>query len=408
MQFRREKYFALSLLLAVLAVTAAELWPEISISRVDLNDNVFHFTVIDGMVNAIARGGNPLDFWLPEWSFGYAVPRTYQPLAHLLVVLVYFALGKTVSLMTIFVWIRLLSVLLLPVTFFATARLLSLGWLEAAAAALLVPLVSTNYLYGLEYGSYLWAGSGLFTQAVATHFLLLAIGFAFQGIRHGRRLALAGLLLGVTFLAHFIYGYIGALTVCLLAAIPDDEAPRGLRIQRALWAGAVGFFVAAFELLPMLADGAWINRSRWEPVWKWDSFGAWQVLKLLFTGELLDHGRLPALTVLAVMGAAALWWERRRGRNVPAAWRFVACGAGLWLLLFFGRPFWGPLLKLLGVSEDVPLHRLIGGVHVFLVLLAGIGVAALWRAVAPAHCAEPPTLFPSPPTAPFHLSHETL
>ena len=382
MQSPREKYFALSLLLAVLAVTAVGLWPEISISRVDLNDNVFHFTVIDGMVNAIARGANPLDFWLPEWSFGYAVPRTYQPLAHGLVVLVYFALGKTVSLMTVFVWIRFLSVLLLPATFFATARLLSLGWLEAAAAALLAPLVSTSFLYGLEYGSYLWAGSGLFTQAVASHFLLLTIGFAFQGIRQGRRLGLAGIFLGLTFLAHFIYGYIGTLTVCLLAVIPDSEAPRSLRAQRAVWAGAVAFFVAAFELLPMLADGAWINHSRWEQLWKWDSFGAWQVLKMLFTGELLDHGRVPALTLLAAMGGAAWWWDRRRGQKIPAAWRFVTYGAGFWLLLFFGRPFWGPLLKLLGASEDVPLHRLIGGVQAFLVLLAGIGLAALWREAA--------------------------
>src|ERR1035441_10798095 len=94
-------------------MSAAGLWPELSISRVDLNDNVFHFTLVERMVQAVEHGENPLDCWSPEWSLGYPVLRTYQPLAHTLVVLVYFALGKSVGLMTVFVWIRFLAVVLL-------------------------------------------------------------------------------------------------------------------------------------------------------------------------------------------------------------------------------------------------------------------------------------------------------
>jgi hypothetical protein len=365
--------------LAVLIASAVALWPEISVNRVDLNDNVFHFTLIQSMVNAIERGANPVDFWSPEWSMGYPVLRTYQPLAHCLVVLVYFALGKTVSLMTVFAWVRYFSVLLLPLTFFASARLLSFAPLEAAAAALLAPLVSTNFLYGMEYGSYVWAGSGLFTQAVASHFLLLAIGFAFQGIRQGRRLALGGVLLGLTFLSHFIYGYIGALTVCLIAVLPDPEVSRPLRIARTAWLGVIAFLLAAFELAPMLRDGGFINHSRWELAWKWDSFGAGKVLQWLFTGDLLDHGRLPVLSLLALAGAGAMWWDHRRTGPVCPAYRFVLYGAVLWVLMFFGRPFWGPLLAVLGVAADMQLHRVIGGAHIFLVLLAALGLSAVWR-----------------------------
>ncbi len=382
MRSPREKHLAFILLCAVLAVTGVGLWPEISISRVDLNDNVFHFTLIENMAKAIEQGANPLDFWSPEWSAGYPVLRTYQPLAHILVVLVHFGLGKSVPLLTVFVWVRFLSVLLLPATFFAAAYLLGMEWLEMAFVALLAPLVSTNFLYGIEYGSYLWAGSGLFTQAVATHFLLLAIGFGFQGIRSGRRLGLAGCLLGLTFLTHFVYGYIGALTLCLLAVLPNREEPRGLRVQRTLWLGAVAFLVAAFELIPMLRDGGLINHSRWEAVWKWDSLGAGQVLQLLFTGELLDHGRIPVMTLLALAACVACWWDyRRRGRLRPTA-AFALCGAGLWVLIFFGRPFWGPALYLLGVAADMPLHRVIGGVQIFLVFLAALGLAAVWRELA--------------------------
>src|ERR1035437_2483539 len=228
----RENLLALVLLLTVLGMSAAGLWPELSISRVDLNDNVFHFTLVERMVQAVERGENPLDCWSPEWSLGYPELRTYQPLAHALVALAYVALGKSVGLMTVFVWVRFLSAVLLPLSLFAAARLMGLRPPTAAAAAVLAPLISTNFLYGVEYNSYTWAGSGLFPQAVGSHFLLIALGLAFRAIRRGRHMALTGALLGLTFLAHLIYGYMGALSVCLLAAIPDAEVPRGVRVRR--------------------------------------------------------------------------------------------------------------------------------------------------------------------------------
>jgi hypothetical protein len=68
------------------------------------------------------------------------VLRTYQPLAHAVVALVYFALGKSVALMKVFVWVRFLSVVLLPLSFFAAARLMGLRPITAAAAAMLALL----------------------------------------------------------------------------------------------------------------------------------------------------------------------------------------------------------------------------------------------------------------------------
>ncbi len=105
-------------------------------------------------------------------------------------------------------------------------------------------------------------------------------------------------------------------------------------------------------------------------------------MKWLFTGELLDHGRLPALTVLALGGAGLLVWNRRKGRPVCAAHAFAAWGAGFWTLLFCGRPLWGPLLPMLGVPADMQLHRVIGGAQIFLVLLAAIALGTLWRELA--------------------------
>jgi hypothetical protein len=372
-----QRLTALCLLTAVLIANAVGLAPELTISRVDLNDNAFHYPLIADMVRQMERGANPLDWWAPEWCMGYPVLRTYQPLAHLLVALSYFALFKSVSLMTVFVWVRFLSVLLLPLTFFVTARLLSFSWLTAAAAAMLAPLISSAGLYGLEYGSYLWAGSGLFTQAIAQHFFLLTLGFGYRGLRKGSGLTIAGILLGLTFLAHFIYGYMGALSLCLLALIPNRETPVLARIARTGFIGAIAFILAAFELLPLMFDGAIINHSRWEAPWKWDSFGMEPVMKLLATGNILDHDRLPVLTLLALAGAI-IYFRDRDAAKFPAR-TFVMCGAALWILIFFGRPFWGPLLTLIGVSPDMQIHRVVGAAQVFLVFLAAMGLAGLWR-----------------------------
>src|SRR6185312_17553034 len=100
MKNRKERLIAFSLLALVLIVSGIGLAPELTISRVDLNDNVMHYPLVAGMVATIERGGDPFDWWAPDWVLGYPVMRTYQALGHLIVALVYFALFKTVSLMT--------------------------------------------------------------------------------------------------------------------------------------------------------------------------------------------------------------------------------------------------------------------------------------------------------------------
>jgi hypothetical protein len=362
-----------------LVANAIALSGELRIGRVTGNDNVSHVSLLKGMVRAVENGENPLDFWSPEVSFGSAPIRTYQPLAHALVALAYFALGKTVSLLTVFLWVRHLAIVLLPAGFFAAARLLELPPLTAAAAALLSPLISTDAWYGIDYSSYVLDGRGLFPQSVAAILLLLAIGFGFQAVCRGRHVALAGLLLGLTCVCHFIYGWIGAVSLCLLALLPDAAVKASLRLQRLVLVGAVAILVSAFQLLPVWMDRSILNHSRWEEAWKWDSFGAGVVLKALFTGALFDHGRLPVLSLLALCGALLILWQLYKARRVAAPERFVLIAAVFWLLVFFGRPTWGPLLVVLGATRDLHLHRVVGAVHIFFVLLAAVAMATGWR-----------------------------
>jgi hypothetical protein len=146
--------------------------------------------------------------------------------------------------------------------------------------------------------------------------------------------------------------------------------------------GFVAIVLSAFQLLPVWMDRAILNHSRWEGSWKWDSFGAGVVMKALVTGELLDHGRPAVLSLMALIGAVLVSCRFYKARWQSAAEGFVLSGAVFWLLVFFGRPTWGPLLVLLGAMRDLHLHRVVGAVHIFLVLLAAIAMEAGWRELA--------------------------
>ena len=221
----------------------ARRWP-------DLNDNVLHYTLAARVVEAVDRGESPLDFWVSEWTLGYPVPRTYQPLGHLVVASLYLALGRVVPLTEVFLWIRFLLVCLLPLTAYATARLLMLGRAAALAAALLSPLTVTSGLYGLEYGSYLWRGSGLYAQAWAMHGLLLTLGFAYRAVRSGRGLVPAAATLALTFFSHFIYGYVAATSVLLLLLV-RDRATLGRRLMRLAAIGLLALVLTAWIGAPV-------------------------------------------------------------------------------------------------------------------------------------------------------------
>jgi hypothetical protein len=375
-------------LAAALALNLYWLAPELAISRIDLNDNVLHYALAARMAEAIEHGENPFDHWVSEWTLGYPVPRTYQPLGSFALAALYLTLGKSVSLMSLFAWARFLLVLLFPLSVYRGARLMELDPLRAAAAALLAPLIATNGLYGLEHGSYAWRGSGLYAQAWAMHLLVLTLGFGYRAFAQGRGRTATGALLGLTFLSHFLYGYMAAFSMLLLAALHRTEELFLQRMARLAWIAAVSVALTASFLLPLWIDKPLINRSRWEAAWKWNSFGLGEVAGQLLSGGLLDFGRLPVLTLLAAAGVAAWGLARWRppaaerfaaNRTPSGALAFVVSGAALWLFLYCGRQSWGVLFSLLGASEETPLHRLIGGVHVFALLLSGIGLGSLWH-----------------------------
>ncbi|HJZ95145.1 MAG TPA: hypothetical protein VKE70_01480 [Candidatus Solibacter sp.] len=391
MTLDREKRLSLAIVLCVMAAQAVALSGELSMSWLRDTDSVNHYTMTKQMVETIERGGNPLDFWSPEISLGVPMVRTYQPLAHMLVAGAYFVLGKSVSVMTLLVWARFLSMLLLPLSFYLAMVLMEFPPLTAAAGALMLPMIAgpNTGLLGMDIRS--WVGSGVYPQCVATNLLLASIGLSYRAIRRGRNLAIAGAALGLTCLAHLMYGWMGAWIAALIALLPDESAPRILRIKRMVAIGVVSAVLSLFQLIPLVTDGYLISRSRFEPADKFDSYGAGQVLSWLFSGQIMDHDRPAALTLLGAWGAALLIWRWHKTRALPAgskekkigqAEMVALVGFVFWLLVYFGRATWGVLVVLLGVGREFHLHRVLAAVQIFLLMLAAIGLAQIWRETA--------------------------
>jgi len=228
----------LAIVALVLVANAVALAPELSISLTDSSHSTTQFALVQGMVQASQSGGNPLDFWSPEFGLGVSAFRIYQPLAHALAAVAAWFAPKGADLATVFHWVSYLAAVLLPLSFFACGRLLGFSPPACTTAALLAPLVMSSE----------------FPQSVATHFLLLSVGFCYRTLRRGSHPTASGVMLGLTALCRFTFGALGAVAVVAMALMPDAKAPRGARIARALWIGSVALALTAFQILPWLQD----------------------------------------------------------------------------------------------------------------------------------------------------------
>jgi len=356
---------------------------ELSHAAPDVNDDVYHFGLIQQMNAAWDAGGHPLDTWIGYWGQGFPVLRYYQHLPHLGVVLVYRLLGGAVPLHAVYdgaVWLLLV---VLPLAFYVGSRRLGAAPMSAAFVALCTPLLgadpSQHHFLGFQARSFLWSGAGLYTQLAAMVLFPIAVGTASKTVLEGRRYAPAIAWLGATWLSHVILGYMACLLSTVVLLRPEANGQRwrvALRLG-AIFAGVA--LVAAYLLLPAVLESRWLSRSVWEPAEYWDSYGAGRVVAALVTGGLLDGNRVGVLTILAAAGAAVVLVPRiRHLRRDEDGFATAALGMFvLGLLLFFGRPTWGGMLDLLPFSGNLPFHRFICAVQFGGLLLAGLALSRL-------------------------------
>ncbi len=361
------------------------LYPELSISRWSLNDEVLQFAASHRMSQALTSGENPVDAWLGACCMGYPFWRYYQPVPHLVTAAAFLVTGPWLEPRSVFLLINYLLLSFFPLSLYALARSLGLGRLASGAAAALSVLPSGAEefgRFGISYGSYVWRGSGMTTQLWGLAVGLPALAYFLRAIRRGRGLVLAGVLMALAVLCHVAVGYILVVSAILLVLIGWGNDLPGLRqrLFRGAIIGAVTGALLAWFVIPMAVDRLYIHSSHWAETWRVQSFGAGKILGSLCNGTFLDNQRLPILTVLFGAGLV-LAFKRRRQDRLSLALLALAL---FWLAAFFGPATWGRLFDFIMPGEMQQVHRFQLGFEVFAVLLAACALESLFLALAPA------------------------
>ncbi len=362
--------------------TAVALLPELTVAVPSNNDDATHFLLIQRASEALANGENVLDHWVPQLELGFPWFIYYQPLPALVVVVLHRALFGLVDLLTVFNAVRYLLLVGLPITVFWSLRRMGVAASGAAIAAAVSPLLSGDFRYGFDYDSYIWRGFGMFTQLAAMHLSFVTVAVAWSSLRSRKwsDVAWLALALAALVLTHLIYAYMMAITLGVIALVgAETRADIVRRVVRLVFASIPAAVVSAWLWLPFITQPAFLGASPYLQAEKYDSYGAGKILGWLVTGDLMDHGRLPVITALVALGIVAAVFLRRTPIARTALVLFV-----VWLVLYFGRPTLDGLVSLFPMHDGLLLHRFIGSLELFGIVLIGIGVAwAYERARSP-------------------------
>jgi len=333
-----------------------------------LNDSSLHEQMVRFAAAQLRAGHLPLTSWFPFLGEGSPQFLHYQSLPAMLTGLAGLAVGPGVA----FRWSLYLLLSLWPVSVYLAARAFGAGRPAAAASAAMAPFLMSATGVGYEQGAYVWIGFGVWTQLWASWTLPLAWGWSWRAIRDGRGYLRAIGLTALTVALHFETGYL-ALSVLLVWPLVAGR-PLVTRLRRAAALLGGSLLAAAWVIVPLLAQRPWAAVN--EPLQGSglvNGYGARQVMHWLLSGQLLDSGRLPVVTVFAALGLGLAWlaWS-----SSPDA-RALLAALAVCLLLAFGRTTFGSLASVIPGSADIFFRRFTMGVQLAALLLAGQGAAWL-------------------------------
>lgn len=351
-------------LVGLMVFHAVLLWPELVTAVPARNDSTFHLLMARGASEMFGGNGNPLDFWIPQLDLGFPQFLYYQHLPHLLIGLVHRLLFGAVPVDTLFNAARVLLLVTMPLTVYWSLRRLGYARAGATLAAAASTLFSADNRMGLEYNSYVWRGLGLFSQLVAVHLTFVVIACFWTTLREGRAYWVAALAAAALVLSHLMFGPILAIISVVMVLLAGDAREVGVRTKRLLLVGAVAVAVSSYMLVPFAqSNGAWLSTMPWAPA---PSYGMGRATQRLLTGQLLDHNRLPVLSLLTAIGLVLAL----RVRDARA--RFAAGGMVLFALLFIVRPDKSGLGSLVPAHAGFLSYRLASLIGVFAVLTIGL------------------------------------
>jgi len=333
-----------------------------------LDDSSLHEQMVRFATAQLRAGHLPLSSWFPFLGEGSPQFLHYQSLPAILTGALGLLIGPDVA----FRWSLYLLLSLWPISVYLSARAFGAGRPAAAASAAMAPFLVGATGVGFEQHAYVWTGFGVWTQLWASWTLPLAWGWSWRAIRDGRGHLRAVLLTALTVALHFETGYL-ALSVLLVWPLVAGR-PLVARLRRAAVLLGGSLLASAWVIVPLLEQRRWAAVN--EPLQGSglvNGYGARLVLDWLVSGQLLDHGRLPVVTVFAALGFGLAWlaWSS----NADA--RALLAALAVCLLLAFGRTTLGSLVGVIPGSADLFFRRFMMGVQLAALLLAGRGAAWL-------------------------------
>jgi hypothetical protein len=348
-------------------VAAAVGWNLVSLRAITLNvayfnDSTVHEQMVRFATAQLRAGRLPLTSWFPFLGEGSPQFLHYQSLPAILTGLAGLAAGPDAA----FRWSLYLLLSLWPVSVYLAARAFGAARPAAAASAAMAPFLMSATGVGYEQGAYVWLGYGVWTQLWASWTLPLAWGWSWRAIRDGRGDLRAIGLTALTVALHFETGYL-ALSVLLVWPLVAGR-PLVTRLRRAAVLLGGSLLASAWVIVPLVAQRPWAAVN--EPLQGSglvNGYGTRQVMHWLLSGQLLDSGRLPVVTVFAALGLGLAWlaWST----DVDA--RALLVALGVCLLFAFGRTTFGSLVDVIPGSADLFFRRFTMGVQLAALLLAG-------------------------------------
>jgi hypothetical protein len=369
---------------------------------VDPNDNVFQYALVDEakniLKNVFVGKLSPmylLDSVNERWAEGFPLSYYYAHLPQAIIALTAFILPITTF--KFFVILRALIFIAMPVMFFLGAEILGLGLFQSLLAAFFSQAIFTNGLYGIDSSSFIWRGWGLSSQLLAVFFLPLAFAYSLDYLRNKRNLGKAILfnfLVGQAHSGVFLMLLLSYPVYWLIEGVSENlfdwNKWKEATIRQIILGGSTIFSLAYF-IIPFFLSGQYRNYSYWDPIWKFDSWGAKQILIWLFQGELFDFNRFPFITFAVIFGTffglRELFGDKKKRLELYFGILFV-----FYFILFLGRTTLGKLIDLVPGFSEFHLHRIIVMVQFFGIFIAAAFVNYLIRKLTgPVSNSSPPS-----------------
>jgi hypothetical protein len=359
-------------------------YPETQILA-DPNDNIFQYSLVwrtnwvwenYGCPFSLSCLPNLTDHIVSVWAEGYSLPVYYSHLPQMSIVSSYNMLVKPVtnlfgmnySLYQYYNLTKYLLLCLFPLSVFFALRLVGFSYFGSGIAAWLSGNFSTDGLYGIDPTSFLWRGWGLTSQLYAQVYFPLAIAYVYKALKevsvNGKETKVKYLnknsLLAIVFLILTLSGHLGIGMLVLISTVPFffmdlNKIHLINRFKTLLIIYLATLGILSYWIIPIFSLNNYHMVSPWDPLWKFNSYGWYEVIRQFIQGEAFDWNRTPIITYIIIFGFFIIL---SNSQYFTFALLFV-----LWFLLYFGRTTWGGLVDLIPGMKDYHQHRFIVGLQ---------------------------------------------